>query len=129
MTVADNLFDASQISVDTSAVQNAVTDIPSSVGSFVGSYGSGNNENGISSSAPVDLSTMVRFYWDQPGSNLKFKVQQCWASKLSGALFSDTANAVQMIDNGCGLFDWVEMSTNPAQIRFPLFGFFNRFSA
>jgi len=129
MSVADNVFDASQISVDISAVQNAVTDIPSSVGSFVGSYGPDNNENGISVGSPVDLSTMVRFYWDAPGSTLEYKVEQCWASKVKDAPFSDTSNVVQMIDNGCQLFDWVEMSTNPTQIRFPLFGFFNRFTA
>lgn len=107
--------------MNTSQVIGAVTDVPTAIGDFVGTYG---DDQSISPDSPVNLSTMVRFHWSVPDSQLKHRVQKCWATKIADAKWDDTG-IVKLVENGCPKFSWVTVG-NPGETRFPVFAFLNR---
>ena len=60
---------------------------PVIIGEFTGSDNDGNT---ILSSIPIVLSSMVKFYWSQFGSDLGYRLDNCWAAKTSGTSILDS---------------------------------------
>ena len=98
----------------------------SSIGEFIGTYTEpiDSTEVDITTTTPINLSTMVRFHWNLPDSQLKHRLHKCWATKIVDATWSD-ADVVQLAGDGCPIFPWITVS-NPGEIRFPVFSFVNR---
>lgn len=125
LAVKDFVFDGTLVSVDTSRVEAAATDVPSSIGEFIGTYTEpiDSTEVDITTTTPINLSTMVRFHWNLPDSQLKHRLHKCWATKKMDATWSDS-DVVQLAGDGCPTFPWITVS-NPGEIRFPVFSFVN----